>query len=236
MKNIAICDDCEDYLNVIQNMLDACISEKGISYNIDRYTSGSELIEKVGDIEYDLIILDINMPGISGLDVAERIYDKTHGDNLVFISSEEGLVFKTLSFRPLFFVRKSNIEDDLKNAVVKWYELYGDEEMLTFEGSEEDTGIPLSDIVFIEIQRHYLNVNTVDDVKKLRGKISDLNYLSERKDFIKSHMSYICNNKFVKEVKENKVILKNGTEVPLSRSRSKDCRDKFKRYLIDQVI
>ena len=236
MRRIAICDDSETYIDLIQDWVKQYISEKNIEFNIDRYTSGEELIKMVEVINYNLVLLDINMPEVSGFDVEERTYEKTQGDNLVFVSSENNLVFQTLSFRPLFFVRKDSLEEDLKKAIDKWFEFSGNEELLELENNIEQIRIPLTDITFIEVQKHYLVINFVKDRVTVRGKMSELDYLLDDDTFIKTHMSYICNNRYVKEIKDTRVILMNNIEVPLSRSKVRVCREKFKQYTVRQII
>lgn len=71
--NILIIDDLPPILQTLKNLL----SREG--YHIDTAVSGEQGIEKLADRPYDLVITDIKMPGLSGLEVAASIKAMTGG-------------------------------------------------------------------------------------------------------------------------------------------------------------
>lgn len=71
-------------------------------------------------VPYDIVLLDIQMGEVSGFMLAEELYKITGGENIIFVSSMENLVFESIHFRPFRFVRKSHLEEELTEAVESW--------------------------------------------------------------------------------------------------------------------
>ena len=85
---IAICDDEKEFLENIDYAIKTYMNEKGLDYNIDLYNSGKSIMELQKNIVlYDVVFLDINMPEISGLEVAEWIRTYSDDVNIVFITA-----------------------------------------------------------------------------------------------------------------------------------------------------
>ena len=71
---IAICDDEREFLENVGLAIETYLNEKGLEYNIDLYNSGKVIMElRENIVSYDVVFLDINMPEVSGLEVAEWI-------------------------------------------------------------------------------------------------------------------------------------------------------------------
>lgn len=78
---IAICDDEREFLENVGLAIETYLNEKGLEYNIDLYNSGKVIMElRENIVSYDVVFLDINMPEVSGLEVAEWI--RTYSDNV----------------------------------------------------------------------------------------------------------------------------------------------------------
>ena len=108
--NIAIVDDEVIFLKLFQNTLTNKYGE--LITSIKCINSASKILDEF--LDYDIIFLDIEMPNISGVEVAS-IINSEKGDNdnpyIIFLTNKESLVFEALKEQPYSFVRKSNLED-----------------------------------------------------------------------------------------------------------------------------
>ena len=85
---IAICDDEREFLENVGLAIETYLNEKGLEYNIDLYNSGKVIMElRENIVSYDVVFLDINMPEVSGLEVAEWIRTYSDNVNIVFITA-----------------------------------------------------------------------------------------------------------------------------------------------------
>lgn len=123
MLKVAVCDDDEKAINSIRFILRYFVNE---NLEVDIFRKGRDLLEKVEDEDYNLILLDIDMSDISGFDVARKVFRMKYGDNLIFVSNMDNLVYEALEFRPFRFVRKKFLDEELPKAIRAWLDMYGE--------------------------------------------------------------------------------------------------------------
>ena len=92
---IAICDDLQTERQKTIEALDSVIR----NFSVNEFDDGAELIKSHEVLPYDLIILDILMPKISGMDTAAQIRKKDTKTPIVFISTSEELFIKADRYR-----------------------------------------------------------------------------------------------------------------------------------------
>ena len=92
MIKIAVVDDSEDAVNKCRQIINS-INDIKIDI-IDSFDSGSSFLSVI-DEKYDIVILDIDMPYFSGMDIAGFIREKGLKTILVFVTSHDALVYQT---------------------------------------------------------------------------------------------------------------------------------------------
>lgn len=70
---IAVCDDEKVYLDCLSRKIKACFKEFEIEISLDKYLNAVSFLEQHEQNPYDVVFLDILMPEMNGLDVANRI-------------------------------------------------------------------------------------------------------------------------------------------------------------------
>ena len=231
MLRIAICDDDEYDRSAVWEIVSGILSQKQIQSEIEQHKRGVDLLDELIQKKYDLILLDIQMPEISGFMAAEQIYSMTGGDNLIFVSNEEDMVFQSLQFRPFRFVRKSQLKQDLTMAINSWIEKNSDDEYIEIKLNSGTVTLPLNEIVYMEIKNHILHIHTLEEERTFRGNLSDYVYLTEQKKFLRPHNSYLCNLKYVYEVERENVVMSNGERIHISRGRFDECKKGYLGYI-----
>lgn len=231
MIRVAVCDDEPIFVDSISKEVEAFFVSANAEFEIDKYTSGKEILSAITRKEYELILLDIRLGDVSGFDVAQEIYHITKGDNLIFVSCDEGLVCASLDFRPLGFIRKHKLEEETKRILGRWYEKYQlfRSASMQIKCQYGDVEVCLDDIMYIESKAHYVYVHTKSEIYRVRGKLTDFNYTLERVGFAKCSISYIINCKYIYRTDFKTVTLNNNTMISISRM----CREGFKRKYME---
>ena len=70
---IAVVDDEEVFVSLISNKIRLFLQNEGTAFELQTFTSGSSLLEDSGASQYDLVFLDIEMPDVTGLDIARTL-------------------------------------------------------------------------------------------------------------------------------------------------------------------
>ncbi len=238
MIKFAICDDDKVYVDMIRTEVEKICTDINIKFKISTFSSGEDILRDLNKNQYDLILLDILMPEVDGFNVAEHIYKMTGGDNLMFVSNEEQLVYQTFSFRPLGFVRKMYLEEELKKAFDKWYERYGKKLVISFTlgKDKEEMHLRAEDIYYIEAREHYVEFHTKNNVYDEKAPISKYDYLLDAMEFVKCNRSIICNLRYVVSKKSESLTLVGGKRISIGRTYKAEAWKKYNDYIRYECI
>ena len=142
-----------------------------------------------------------------------------HHIDFVFLIENGEYMFELLEYNPLTFVRLSHIEKDIIHLIeILQYKERGLGTILNFKSGYQTIRINSQRIEYIESYGHYVFIHTESATFKVREKLSEILKILEPLDFIQIHKSYIINKRFIQEIKNQEVILKEQTHLPIGRS------------------
>ncbi len=117
MVYIAIVDDEKTFIQTYKKEVLRIFSELGFECEINTYTDPAAFQKEVVEIKYDLIFLDIDMPGISGMEIASELNKSENNAVLIFVSNHSNFVFEAFRYSAYRFIRKDNLLSDTAEAV-----------------------------------------------------------------------------------------------------------------------
>lgn len=232
MIRAAICDDEPTILDCLYENIPAEFKRQGTDIHIEKFLSGGEFLNAHREEPFDVVFLDIDMPEISGFDIAEKISGER--TLIIFVTTHDELVFSSLKFQPFRFIRKSFIDElgEVVDDIIKVLSKRIAGKKFKLQTRSHDVYVDVEQIVYIEIYGHWLHVYTSDDeVLECYGILSDYELQLEPFDFVRTHKSYLVNCRYIRSVEKEQVVLDNKTSVPLSRRRINVVNDKFTKYL-----
>ncbi len=224
---IAIVDDnlifAQSFKNRFVNMYNDTIK------SLDVFTTAERFLES--GCKYDVVFLDIDMPGMSGLELAKQYKDKMF--SIVFVTNRDDLVFEAYNTtNTLGFVRKSNIEEDLPIVLDRLHRESQSTMYLTVKSSSELTRVRYSEIIYVEKLSHNVILYTLTGDISMRKTISETEELLNGYGFVRTHIGYIVNMEYIKLINSKEVILTNGKVVPISRQNVKFVKDEFLKWSV----
>lgn len=234
MIRAAICDDEPTMLDSLYEHISAEFKRQGAEFRIDKFTSGKDFLSAHKAEPFNAIFLDIDMPEISGFDIAERI-NKISEPLIIFVTSHDELVFSSIKFRPFRFIRKSYLDNELSetlDAVIAEVTKRNTGSKFVFQAKSGEVITDLGNVEYIEIYGHWLKVHIKDDEPlECYGSLSDFEKQLEEYDFVRTHKSFLVNCKYIFAIEKNQVILDDKTVIPLSRYKNDIVKNKFKNLL-----
>lgn len=234
MLYIAICDDQNLFATVLKENMELISARLHISLNIEIYNSGLALLEKQDkNNAFDAIFLDIDMPEISGMDTAQRLFEKDKYQLIVFITSHDELVFDALKLQPLNFIRKKTYMQDLP-AVMQSIADKSDqsEQIHSFMYNGNPIRIKLNDIVYISSYKHTITANCLEEKSfNITSTMQNLENELSSFGFIKANSGCIVNMKYVQTIESDGIILDDGKNIAVSRHQITSVKEKFRLYL-----
>lgn len=227
---------CDDDAKILED-----IRKKVLEYEPDSeiniYTSGRELLEHIEKESCDLLLLDIDMPEINGMDIAKRLNDTKSGNEarkmlLVFVTSHDELVYESFKYHPFGFIRKHYFDEEIKKVLKDCKrELESNVRHFAFRSEGLDTRLLLSDIKYFEADSNYLKIYTKDVEYRFRSTMTAVENALEQQGFIRIHKGFLVNQAYVKSLNSDVANLTDGTVLPMGKTYVDEAKDKLMRYM-----
>lgn len=225
---IAICDDNENQISELRRLLDEWAADKPFALAIEEYISAESFLFSYHDKPCDLLLLDIEMRGINGMELAKRL--RSNGDMLpiVFITGYSDYISEGYDVEALHYLLKPVSKEKLFAVLDKYVEkrsVKADE--LLIETADGVTHISVDRITYIEAFGRktavHLSDDTIIDCTMSLSKFSAM----QVNGFVSSHRSYIVNLRYVRTIGKTDIVLDNGKNISLSRRLYKEVNEKF---------
>ncbi len=224
---IAICDDEQDQIEYITSIVTAWSAHEGHSCEIRTFASAEAfLFEYEEDKAYDILLLDVEMKNMNGIELAKRIRKDTNRAEIIFITSHYEFVGEGYEVDALHYLSKPISANKLTQVLTKATEKLSVEPpsvVIFCEG--ETVKLYEPDILYVESLLHYIVIHTKNKEYKIKENISAFeNKLSD--DFYRIHRSYLVSLKHITRISRTSVNIGN-TELPLSRGKYDDTNRAF---------
>ncbi len=187
---------------------------------------------------FDIIILDIDMPNITGLELAKELRNNNENVIIIFLTNHDEFVFQAFEFQPFRYIRKMKINTEMPlaiSSVVKILELRKDYEIMINCDGEEHV-VLMSEIVYIEAEKRKTNIH-LNNKKILLSNInlSRIANSIQNEKFLSIHRGCLVNIDYIKTIKNDIILLKNNEELLISRRRLKDVKQQIMKLWGDTI-
>lgn len=235
---IAICDDNENDVKMIRREIDnvaETLPENEFVYQFEIFNSGNELNRRIEEVaQMHVLFLDIDMPGINGMEIAQKLANMESYVNVIFVTNRADLVFEAIHHRPFRFIRKPYIHKEMQEAFPAVLEAV-QEQSLFFEIPIETNHvvqIRVSEVMYLESHGHYVTVHRRNNEEEVvRARISDFAKKLEKYGFLRTHVGYLVNVRDVYSITSQQIKLDNREVIPLSRKYAEHVRTAHADYI-----
>jgi DNA-binding LytR/AlgR family response regulator len=215
--HIAVCDDEKIMLDLLSKQIKDYYAPE---CEIKKYEDGERLLEESQRQLFDAIFLDIDMPKLNGMELAEKIRKDNKYVKIVFVTNKEDCVYRAYKYGTFRFIRKNCLKQELPEVLEDLKKaLQSENEYITLNTSFGKTEMKIYDITYIEVQNHTVTVHSKSSSFCVNGTITDYESQLSSKGFIRVHKSFLVNFRYIYSIEKKDVIMTDKTRIPLSRNR-----------------
>lgn len=233
--HIAVCDDNIDELSRISSLLEEYCHECDSSVTYEVFHSAMELIEAMRIRRFDLLLLDILMPGITGMDAAKEIRRSDSEIPIIFLTSSREFAVESYRVGAMDYIMKPARKDEIFPSINKQLARFTQKDAyLTLKTGNGIIKLPFSQIVYVEvINRNIQFILANGEVREAYGYLADYegDLLSDP-HFYKPHRSYIVNLRQVTGLNKNGFTTVLGQTVPVARDAFSKVKAAYMKYLL----
>ena len=237
MIRIGICDDSSAFLHQTKFMIDHW-DNRPQDIITELFEDGDALILAHSQNPFDIILLDIVMPMLNGIDAAKELREKDKNVKIVFLTSSAEFALDSYTvkasnylLKPLepaqFFTCLDELIFDIKSV----------SKCIIVKGLDAVYRIPLSNIEHVESQSKHIIFYTSDNktIESTDPLYTYENILLFEDGFFKCHRSYIINIHRVDSFSQSEVIMQSGCRIPISRSHQKSFEDIYFHIIFEKA-
>ncbi len=228
---IAIVDDETQSAELLVSYINRFQEENAGCFDVKWFGSGLEFMDTPE--RFDLVLMDIAMPHINGMETAREMRKNNNACSLIFVTNMAQYAIEGYEVEAMDFLLKPveyfNFSLKLKKAI-RFYESR-QTHLISIPLEDGDLYISIDDIYYIEVIAHSIIFHTNQQVYESR-KNALKNYEQQLLDrgFARCNHSYLVNLKYVTK-SSGDVILVGGDELRVSRNRKKS----FMKALADYI-
>ena len=229
--NIAVCDDEPEQTEYIKMLVKKWAEQNRVQIQTDMFDSAENFKAALIDgKEYNILLLDIQMDGQNGVELARELR-KTDGKTvIIFITALTDYLQEGYDVSALHYLIKPIKENKFFEILNKAYaNITQGKKFLIVNSGGKDCRILFGDILYIEAVRNYVVIAAIDGEYEVRQNISKIEEDLDN-SFFRCQRSFIVMLKHIKYISKTEVLLDNGKTIPLSRNIYKDLYKAFINY------
>lgn len=231
-RRIVICDDDQQIHSQITEYLRKMESESGEQFCLTHCFSGEELLSE-GLRDVDILLLDIQMGELSGLDAARKLRRESRDTIIILITNLIDCALEGYEIHAFSFLCKPVSYNAFLRCMTDAFQRIDASKpasiALNIGGTL--TVVSLGELIYVEVYHHSTTFVFHSDRKTWNIPLSQIEKMTVGKGFFRCHMSYLVNLRFIREIRAASLTMANGCEVPMSKYRRRELISAYSRYV-----
>lgn len=230
---VAVCEDDPIVLDGISRMCREILQEDGVMHEIEGFSSSAELLRaiEIGKKSFDILLLDIEMEGMTGLELAEQLRRADNWVSIIFITGNAKYLAEGYGVQPVHFLLKPPSREKLAKALRTDRKRNCRPKSVLLQKSSRILRLSLGDIEYVESANHEILIHQKKEKQIFPMSMTELVSLLPTGQFCRCHNRFLVNLEEVKEFERTFLSLYSGAEIPIGRKYYKEVQIAFVQYL-----
>lgn len=229
MLKVAVCDDDAEFRKQVGKAVGDILFARG-EYEIGYFQNGSEVKQAIEEkrFYYHLLLLDIHMNPINGVEIAAWIRRNRVDVDIIFVTISKEHVYECYTYKAFAYILKPVSRERLSSELNRYVDEIEAEPAcinITIRGCEKK--IAIDKILYFESDIRKIRVYLSGEAIEFYGKMDELEELLQERGFLRCHQSYLVNTRYVRSIRRNEIELED-VKIPVSRKYWEILREKQK--------
>lgn len=233
--NIAICEDNTAERLQLSQYVEAFCRKYCYECRLSLFASGEDLLQAFAHETFDLILLDIYLPGISGIETARQIRARDNNCTLLFVTVSKEYALEGYEVRALGYILKPPQEQQLESVLQLCRRLFEEKSrIIQVPLGREMLDIPLATLHYVEVLGRSTLFHTSNGELEIRMTMEEAVSKIGGSPFLRCHRCYLVNMNYVADMRELDFVMQNGDVVPIRKNGRKEVKLTMARFLAGQ--
>lgn len=230
---IAICDDESIIAEQVEEKCINFFTEKQIAYQITIFHNGNELI--ASSDQFDIYLLDIEIPGTDGLRVAEYLQKNMSDTTIVFLTSYGELMKYGYQVNAFRFLMKPINDLEFSEALSGFLKKNAYQKKYLVKTANQTLIVYEKDIYFIESLGDEIAISYKDALFICKDNLITWKKNLSSYSFVQVSRTHIVNLGYIIGIDSSKILMDNNKTIMISRRRKAEVNRMFKNYILDNA-
>lgn len=229
---IAVCDDVTADREEITEMTQEICKERQIYSEISGFESADELLDNIKNSkQYDLLLLDVMMPEVNGIELAKVLRSQKDKISIVFVSGNREMALQGYEVEASRYLAKPLNKEKLQEAIAYCYAQSQKSRGLLLPADGSMRKVAPKDIFYVEIAGRKSKIHQEKEEWYASLPMGEMEEMLQRQGFIRCHQSFLVNCCHVRNFHTSSMELTDGRKIPVSKHRIKEVREAFFEYM-----
>lgn len=232
---IAVCDDNESDRAVILGMLSEYMDINNYYVKIDNYSSGEEFL--AADVsQYKLVIFDIFMGELNGIETAKKLIAEHENCRIIFCSTSNAFAAESYDVDAMRYLNKPIDKEKFFGTLDRFFHIHTSMRTITVKQNRMDEHIYINEIIWVEAEGHKCTVHTLKGDIVTRTPFAQICDELADAGFVKPIRYALVSLKYIATIPTDVCTMKNGDTVPISRDKRAEIKKTFSEYKMKSML
>ena len=229
---VAIIEDERAHRELLLAYIKEWGEEKGIAFPIEQYNSAEQFLFVFDENQdFDVLFIDIQMPGMNGVEMAKKIRQKNQNIVLIFTTGITDYMQEGYEVEAMHYLLKPLDKGKVYACMEKAVRKKETDEFLLVHTVDETVKIRLKDINYVEAKGHGCIVGQQGQkLLAVRESMTWMEGMLQQSGFVKCHRSYLARTGNIYKIDKTDIYFDDGSRVPVSRRMYRQVNQEFIQY------
>ena len=232
---IAVVEDEKESFEYVSRCLKDWGKQNGQLLHLTHVSCAEEFLFEYNRPDcFDLLFLDVYMKQMNGMELAKEIRKFDKDIPIIFLTGVSDYVFEGYEIGAIRYLLKPVQKEKLAEVMDLCLEKFKNrnDDYISFKYQGEQMRLLRSDIMFLEVNGHYLRMETVKETFEWKDSLQSMKERLDGKRFVSANRSAIVNLEYVSKITRDECLLENGTKIQVSKGAYRTLNEAFMAYYV----